>query len=136
MKTSEELFEWCSGAEQTFGDPAVPIGLVFLRYVPTVSGYDGADLVATSDGDALVVRFAPEVIVRLNVSEAGPEGDDEQLRVFGLSQIAPGLWSLCPSLHLPGFLHAWVVLYDVPVPAPWGKRIVLADGTNNQIRVP
>jgi hypothetical protein len=28
-------------------------------------------------------------------------------------------------MNLPGLVHAWASIYNVPEPAPWGKRIVL-----------
>jgi hypothetical protein len=46
------------------------------------------------------------------------------LAAFGIIEIVPGLWHLTPSLNLPGVLHMFVVVYDVPSPAPWERRII------------
>lgn len=51
----------------------------------------------------------------------------------GPSRSAPGIWCLSPSLNVPGLVHAFVVLYGVPDPAPFDKRILVV--TNN-IAVP
>jgi hypothetical protein len=44
---------------------------------------------------------------------------------FGATEISTGVWALAPSLNLPGCIHGFIVLYDVPSPAPWERRIVL-----------
>ena len=55
-----------------------------------------------------------------------PLGDE--LVEFGVDRIAPGLWVLNPSLNIPGVLHAFIALYDVPNPAPWEGGLILLTG--------
>ena len=126
MKTMLEFAEWCGGAEEEFGDPTIPVGQMLLRYLPTLVGYEGEDLAASTEGSgSLIIRFAPDLVLRFRVSENGPHGSAERLDVFGLRQVAPGLWELFPSMNLPGLVYAWAVIYNVPEPAPWGKRIII-----------
>jgi hypothetical protein len=126
MRTITEFMDWCEGAEEQFGDVTLPIGQMFLRYVLTLVGYEGEDLAASTEGEgSLIIRFTPDTVLRVRVSEKGPEGSAEELDVFGLRRITSGLWQLFPSMNLPGLVHAWASIYNVPEPAPWGKRIVL-----------
>jgi hypothetical protein len=128
MKTFSQVEEWCDGAEQEFGDASVPIAQLFIRYVPAFCV--GTDLMFTMEGCDLLLKIWPTVVpVRLRVSPNGPDlGDDgEEVLAFGAERISPGLWALIPSLSIPGLIHAFVTLYDVPNPAPWeGGLIVLA----------
>ena len=122
MKTVEQLEQWREGAERLYDDPAEPVGLVFVRYVPTLVGYDGAELVCTgASSDRLVIQLGIRTSIYLPVSTGGMDRDGERLLAFGLEQVGPGLWYLTPSMNLPKTLHAFVVLYDVPDPAPWER---------------
>jgi hypothetical protein len=127
MKTIAELIEWCNGADEEFGDPSVPIGLIFVRY-QHVKRPQEEDLVASWSDDAsrlpwpallLDLTCLGAGLVPLDVSINGPVTAHDELMEFGIEQILPGFWYLTPSLNLPGLLHAFVVLYDVPIPAPW-----------------
>ena len=48
-----------------------------------------------------------------------------ELEIFGAVNIAQGVWSLTPSLNLPGLIHCFVVLYEVPPAASWLQSTVL-----------
>lgn len=123
MKTSQELAEWCAGALIEFGDPAAPVGQMFFRYTE-VTLARGDELTCTARGDALMLNVGGVPPLRVDVE--GPAFDEEErLRVFGIKSIVPGLWTLEPSLNLPGMFHAFIVIYDVPNPAPWERLIVL-----------
>lgn len=126
MKTLAEVATWCAGARKKFGDPAIPVGQLFLRYAEDFDDFArGGDLVfaakASSSGAVLALPLQ-EGAIPLSVSVDGPKSVDGQLLSFGVRRVAPGLWYLHPSLNLPGAIHAFVVLYDCPVPAPWEKR--------------
>ena len=41
------------------------------------------------------------------------------MRHWGLIKIGPGTWKVDPSIHQPNVLHAYLVLCEVPEPAPW-----------------
>jgi hypothetical protein len=80
----------------------------------------------TREGCALWISPAhpipiPIVLGREVTDDAG------DLVKFGSERVIPGVWALNPSLNVPGLIHAFVVLYDVPDPAPWEveKRIVV-----------
>lgn len=38
-----------------------------------------------------------------------------------LLQLAPGVWDLPRSVHVPGQFHGFVTLLGVPEPAPWQR---------------
>lgn len=38
-----------------------------------------------------------------------------------LVRLGPGVWDISPSVHVPGQLHAFLTLVDVPEPAPWSS---------------
>lgn len=50
-----------------------------------------------------------------------PEGECLSIRKWGLRRLGPGTWLLGPSV-VQGQLHAFVVLCDVPEPAPFAPR--------------
>lgn len=135
MKTIREVVDWCNGAEAQFGDPAIPVAQIFVRYVADIDSYRGEDLAfgfsamtgPNADVAELRLRLFPgesprEWPVRgvaLPVAMDGPRFALDQLLTFGVRPVAPGLWYLHPSLNIPGEIHTFVVLYDVPTPAPW-----------------
>jgi hypothetical protein len=53
--------------------------------------------------------------------EGEPEGEGESIRFWGLQQVGATVWIVVPSLHVEGQIHAFVVLANVPDPAPWKK---------------
>lgn len=125
MKTIAELQEWCAAVEDEFGDAAEAVGLLFARFqqcAPTGTGIE-QDVVISWDGEQLVLELFGGVPLRLDMN--GPRLSlQNDLDAFGVYQVAPGLWHLTPSLNLPGVLHMFVVLYDVPSPAPWERQII------------
>jgi hypothetical protein len=130
MKTLREIEEWCEGAEKEFGNPSLACGQAFLRYVEKPGGYYGEDLVFCTDGRrvTLMLGFA-DFPVEIPLSEDGPEMNAWGEAVsFGAERVAPGLWSLTPSLNIPGLIHVFVTLYDVPNPAPWEKSLIVLAG--------
>ena len=36
-----------------------------------------------------------------------------------LVKLGPGVWDVLPSIHVPGQMHAFVTIVEVPDPAPW-----------------
>ena len=61
------------------------------------------------------------VPVRVGDPLAGPEtpGVPYKVDAFGLTRIGPGVWVVSPSVWVEGAFHAFVVLHDVPEPAPF-----------------
>ena len=142
MKTVDELSEFLEFAAEGLGDPSFAICQLFLRYVPLdilhLPVQEGELLVAylppvlgelNEDNrcDRLILRLAEDVIISVRVSVKGPEGSPESVRVLGLREIVPGMWTIWPSLNLPKVIHAFVVLYDVPRPAPWDSNILIME---------
>jgi hypothetical protein len=119
MKTFTEVSDWIIGAAERFGDPARPVCQIFARYVADVAGYRGEDLVF--GGAGLALWLTPEQSFPLAIARRGPAcvNGIGQLTAFAAQPIAPGLWALSPSFNVPGVIHAFIVLYDVPNPAPW-----------------
>jgi len=42
-----------------------------------------------------------------------------RMKSWGLRRIGPHTWAVNPSIHEPGIVHAYIVLCEVPEPAPW-----------------
>ena len=135
MKLTDDVLEWCTGAEAEYGDASARVCQLFFRWVsnrPAFStladGAGQAELTCTADGSDLVLIFGPGVKpIPVPMVTGHPQySEDGELEKFGAEKIAPGLWAISPSLHLPRIIHAFVVLYDVPDPGPWEKLIVLA----------
>lgn len=36
-----------------------------------------------------------------------------------LLRLGPGVWTVLPSVHVPGQLHAFLTIINVPEPPPW-----------------
>ena len=132
MKTNSEVMEWCAGAEHEFGDPSAPVCQIFVRYVSDPKAYTGDEIVCWMEGGELVLSLArypnhmPRLPLPLDIVTGKPEIADDELVAFGAEMVSLGVWALNPSLHLPGVIHAFVVLYNVPNPVPWERLIVLA----------
>lgn len=128
MRTLAELQAWRDKATEILGDPAATCGCAFFRYVR--SRRDPVDLSFSDEGGDLLLDFdVRSLALRIAISRDGPKMSPlgDELVEFGVDRIAPGLWVLNPSLNIPGVLHAFIALYDVPNPAPWeGGLIVLA----------
>lgn len=129
MKTFSEVERWCLGAARQFGDPAIPVGHAFFRHVENILDYRADnDLVFSTDGQEVTLLFAYGNPVVIAVNEDAPEFDGDELVGFGVKHIADGLWALTPSLNMPGLIHLFVTLYDVPRVAPWQKPVLILGG--------
>lgn len=129
MRTIAEVNQWCAGAIEEFGDPSIPVCQLFVRYVEPDRVprriTEASDLLCFREGSDLVLWLGSELIIPLNVSRSPEKNDVGELTAFGADSFTHGVWALTPSLNLPGVLHAFVVLYNVPVPAPWERLILL-----------
>lgn len=127
MKSFAELAEWIDGAIEEFGDPSVPVCQIFVRWQQNLPAYRGTDLACgLVNGNAALIltpAFRP-LVLPLSAGDA-EIGERGELVRFGAKAVTPGVWALDPSFNDPGFVHAFIVLYDVPSPAPWEQRIVL-----------
>jgi hypothetical protein len=130
MKTFREIDEWCEGAAKEFGNPSLACGQAFLRYVEKAERYRGEDLVFATDGMRITLMLGfVDFPVEIPISEDGPEVNAFGEAVsFGAELVAPGLWSLTPSLNIPGLIHVFIALYAVPTPAPWEKSLIVLAG--------
>jgi hypothetical protein len=63
-----------------------------------------------------VVLFFNNPVDPTNSQWSGPR---EKPTAWGMERLGPGVWSLEPSLVIPGLLHAFITLVDVPEPPPW-----------------
>lgn len=130
MKTVDEVEDWCAGAELNFGDPSLPVCQLFVKCVEgdsrpkSLKGY--LDLFCYCDRNEMVLWLGPDLVIPIAVSNVPQTNAAGELVAFGMEQIAFGVWALNPSLNLPEVIHAFVILYDVPSPAPWERLIVLA----------
>lgn len=118
MKTLAEVRQWIQGALREFGDPSVPIGQLFIDF----KGKD--DLRVEYQAPELRVCLGVDILP-LTISAEGPAVEDGRMSTFGIEKICDGVWTLNPSCNMPGLIHAFVILYNVPAPAPWERRIWL-----------
>lgn len=126
MKTFSELADWLTGAAEEFGNPSIPVCQLFVRYVANVTDYRGDDLVCSAGLNLWLDRQAP-IPLAISRNGDGPcMNAMGELTAFAARQLVPGVWFLSPSLNIPGVIHAFIVLYDVPDPAPWERRIIAA----------
>jgi hypothetical protein len=127
LKTIAEVVEWQEGAAARFEDPAIPVCQLFFRWVEEPRGYRGDELVCGMQLGQFGVWLGPEEAIALPVALGDCELDTIGCVLkFGAVLITPGVWRLTPSFNAPGLIHAFVVLYGVPDPAPWERRIILA----------
>lgn len=126
MRTVAGLEAWLIGAKEEFGDPSVPVCQLFFRWHSNLEGYSADELACSVINDELALVMChgiePEL---LPVRMGEPDMTADECTCFGLQRITPRLWTLTPSFNAPGYLHAFIVLYDVPNPAPWERRLVL-----------
>lgn len=85
----------------------------------------------------LTVRVGEGVYI-FAIRDGEPDGDTidvapgvkawSNMRAYGVKKLGPGVWQLQPSLFVPGELHAFLVLCDVPEPAPFAKPLLFSAG--------
>jgi hypothetical protein len=103
--------------------------------------------VIREDGEwVLALRIGGE-FYKMPVHDGEPEGEAVdvapgvkswgEMERYGLSRLGPGVWMLTPSLWAPGVLHAFIVLRDVPEPAPFARTTsLLVTPGGNHFEVP
>jgi len=125
MKTITEIGAWCDSVGMEFGDPAEKVGQIFARYV--AAEVPGDEILAHWENETLALRLGHSEWLPLNVHDDGPliNRETHSLVAFGLEKIGDHIWTLTPSLNMPGTIHVFVVIFDVPLPAPWERRIIL-----------
>lgn len=122
MKTLDEIREWIDGARLEYGDPSVPVGVLFVDYQADA----GVRIEYRHNPPELVLFLSADRELPLPFDPDGPVMDgEESLAAYGLERICDSLWQLLPSLNIPCLLHTFVIVYNAPVPAPWERRIWL-----------
>jgi hypothetical protein len=125
MRKVTELLEWCAGAAAEFGDASAPVCQMFFRWEENLIGYREDELVCGVVDGQFCIGLGPIGLVRVDIEARGPLVDGDQLVAFGAESVTTGVWSLAPSLNIPGRIHGFVVLHGVPDPAPWERRILV-----------
>jgi hypothetical protein len=133
ITTNSMLREWCStqSLDGMLDDPDVDVPVCTLVFTAEEGaaqdelrfGFSGAP------DWQLFLQLGPERLpVNLTTAGEQPEiSDGFELTAFGIVKLGRGVWVLNPSLNIPGELHAYVILRNVPDPAPWEKpRILIA----------
>jgi hypothetical protein len=126
MKTLAEVQEWCVGAEQEFGDASVPIGQVFARYTPLIPIESDEVLASWQDGKLAILLPVGWLPLEVDIDGARADQLTGNLEAFWIENICPGLWTLTPSLNIPGLIHVYIHVFGVPKSAPWEQKIVVA----------
>jgi hypothetical protein len=125
MRTCAELRAWIEGAAAELGDPAEAVGQAFFRWSDNWQA-EGADLSAGMHKGELVLMLGRGAVIPIQLRAGDPELAEDGVVAFSTTQITAGVWAVSPSLNVPGLVHVFVVLYDVPAPAPWERKIILA----------
>lgn len=60
--------------------------------------------------------------VRVNPFSPVHSGLREQPESWGMEQLGPGVWALEPSVVIPGVIHAFITIVNVPEPSPWSNK--------------
>ena len=124
--------------ETVLGD--VDVQLITPRWTEQIAGPEDLEesicvVVQVEDGWQLHVLIDGEPYY-LPVHEGAPEGELVEIAPgvkawtrmtkFGLEKLGPGVWRVEPSLWVPGQLHAFLILRDVPEPAPFAKPLLFS----------
>lgn len=130
MKTFEQVEEWCAGAAEALGDPSKSVYQLFVRYRQDLVQADiGDELICGMADDELVLALGPDFLPYPLPIEAGAGRYNERgIEAYGMELVANGVWSIAPSFFVPGVIHAFLVVYDVPDPAPWERQLILPPG--------
>ncbi len=127
-----QVLEWQRGAAIEFGDPSEPVCQLFFRWIERPHEFNGDELVCGITDGRLFLGLPDSILLPVVTGNPTwrdyvPAVDGGRIESFGLQRIAPGVWSLMPSLNMHGLLHAFVVLFGVPDSEPWDRRIVLVE---------
>lgn len=127
MRTFSEVAEWCAGAADAFGDPSVPVCQLFFRYLTDLETCTGDALACAMIAGELALIIGPSIFppIALPIRTGEAEVTDEEVITYGATRVTAGVWAIEPSLNMSGVIHGFVVVYGVPDPAPWERRIVL-----------
>lgn len=133
MKTFADVAAWCAGAAHHFGDPSDAVCQIFLRWqdpLPIIiDDRDPCSLaVCAWLNDRLMPILGPgfpELPMEIAADGNYEVNEYGELTKYAAQRVCPGVWSISPSLNVEGVIHAFLVLYNVPDPAPWERRIVL-----------
>lgn len=123
MRTIAELKQAREWARSQLGDPARAVLHLFFRWHNSNGmEYSGDELVASMWGGRLALWPARQWPLSLPVVVGPAKITDPQtmaMEAWGSERLGPGVWAITPSINQPGTFHAYVILTDVPEPAPW-----------------
>ena len=130
MRTIQEVEAWREGAALECGDPSLPVCQLFVRYVEADHRprrpEEFFELFCYRDRDErYVLWLGPDLVVPVPIAREKVTSYDGEVEAYGVEPIAPGVWTLTPSLNLPGEIHGFVILYDVPSIPPWERLVLL-----------
>jgi hypothetical protein len=136
VKTFEQFAQWSQEVEAAVGDVAEAIGILCFRWCEDPRQHNG-DLICRADPRGVAIYFDPPsgaMVLEINTKGAVMNEETGELLAFGVEKLTPGVWTLEPSLNVLTFVHAFVVLYGVPDPAPWERLVIEAHSIPNLVR--
>lgn len=127
MRKIAEVESWRFDTSEAYGDPSLLVCQLFLRWEADLEMYAGEDLVCGMIDGRLAISPGNwlDGFLPIEVGEEARFAADGALEAFEAERITAGVWALSPSLNIPGEIHGFLVLYDVPEPPPWQQRIVV-----------
>lgn len=127
LRTIDDLAHWCDVSFEAFGDASKPVAVCFARWTDNLEAYRGEDIAIGRNDPAApedyALRLGPGcyIAIRLQQKQAFVNAAGE-LEIFGANEVTDGVWSLTPSLNMPGLIHCFLVLYAVPETADFVMR--------------
>lgn len=123
MPTIADLKAFTAKAKEKFGDPCAPVcQLVFKWYNGNGMEYRGEDLIASIWGSTITLWLGHEFPLAIPVT-LGPalykDVESMTMVAWSIIKLGPGVWTFDPSFRIANQFHGFVILVDVPEPAPW-----------------
>lgn len=122
ITTYAELERWRANAAARHGDPGLPVAhLGFRWHAGPLMEYAGPEMVCSVWGGQFTLLLRHRMPLSMPLV-AGPaqvrDGTAMAMAAWGSKRIAPSVWAIEPSLAQPGFIHAYIVIVDVPSDPP------------------
>lgn len=124
MRSSSQLKAALRIARERHQNQDAVIFHLTTRWVAEPHEFKGDDIVAGWWGEKLTLNIGGHLI-SMPVTEGEPVFEDPRtmkMVAWGMDRVAANVWTVQPSLHQRGAIHAFIVVQDVPTPAPWEGR--------------
>ena len=123
----EQLLADLAGLDEEARQPVLLLTPRWSEYVLVLTGLGWEDCCRVQEMEGRLVATVrafigvESVFFAVPVQHGDPElkPDGSSVQTFGMEKLGPGTWGLNPSVNIPELIHAFVILCEVPEPAPW-----------------